>query len=127
MILLDTSFLFALFQKTDSNHAAAVKLATAINNDHPVMPVEVFQELITVITNKVYSQAAIKVGEILLASDSPIGIIHSKPPRFQTVWLNFKELQLHTFSYVDCLLYTLAHELECTVCTFDKTLAQQLG
>ena len=122
MVILDTSFLFAYFNKKDTNHKKAVLLASELDNYTALLPVEVFEELMTVITYKISSKEAAKVGELLLGHDSPVKLMHSDKKTFDLSWKFFQSLEPHKFSFIDCILITLAKEFQCQIFTFDKKM-----
>jgi predicted nucleic acid-binding protein len=122
MILLDTSFLYAYFQERDVHHREALKWAAQLDEERGFVPVEVFQELVTVITYKVSSKEAIRVGQLLSAKNSPIQLVASDEELFRKVWLKFSSLHPHALSFVDCLLITLAENFSCPIFTFDKKI-----
>lgn len=122
MVILDTSFLFAYFNKKDTNHKKAVLLASELNNYTAFLPVEVFEELMTVITYKISSKEAVKVGQLLLDYDSPVKFMHSDEKTFKLSWKLFQDMGTHKFSFIDCILITLAKEFQCQIFTFDKKM-----
>ena len=123
MILLDTSFLYAYFEKKDANHKKALDLASQLDNYSTViLPAEVFEELITIITYKASSKKATEIGEMLLDPEGPVKIMQTDPKIFEKTWEKFKKLNPHKFSFIDCLLVTLAEVFKCQVFTFDKEI-----
>ncbi len=75
MVILDTSFLFAYFYPQDNLHKKALEKEFFFDDEHCIIPLEVFQELITVITYKLSYRDAMKFGDALLAPESAIEII----------------------------------------------------
>lgn len=127
MILLDTSFLYAYFQREDVHHKEAIKLAQHLNEDQVAVPVEILEELLGVITRKISSEEAIKAGSTLIHPDSPIQILYSNEEQFKKTWATFRTRSPHRFSFPDCVLLTLANHFGWPVFTFDKTLKEQIG
>ncbi len=122
MILLDTSFLYAYFQEKDVHHKEALKLAKQLDGNQAGVPLEVIEELLTVITRKVSSEEAVRVGKTLITQDSPIQIIYPSEIIFKNTWKLFGELSPHHFSITDCVLMTLAQHFECSIFTFDLAI-----
>ncbi|MDP2691605.1 MAG: PIN domain-containing protein [bacterium] len=126
MILLDTSFLYAFFQKNDVHHKKAVELAGQKELNAPIIPIEVFEELMTVITSRKSSQEAIKTGNFLFSEESPVEVKEEHTP-FEKVWQEFQQLSPHDLSYTDCVLITEAKRFGCDVLTFDKNILRTLN
>lgn len=129
MILLDTSFLVGYFQKGDVHHQKAIALRNTLRSDQDDLqiPLAIFEELMTVITNKVGSEEAVLLGKYLLSEQSPLSIIPFSEQHFSKTWQTFQKLSPHTFSFVDCLLITLSKQYQCPVLTFDKALTSVLS
>ena len=108
MIILDTSFLFAYYREQDVHHKTAVDLAKEIGGETVIVPVEVFEELITVVTRKFSSKAGIEVGKKLLSNEFPVEMLRTADNVFQNAWANFQALDPHSFSFVDCILIALS-------------------
>jgi predicted nucleic acid-binding protein len=125
--LLDTSFIYAYFQHSDIHHKEAVQKAKDPNFGKPVIPYAILQELINIINRKQDSKETIRVIDNILANEELIIFIEPQTQHFQRTWQTFQKLSPHHLSYVDCLLITLAEELECTVLTFDKNLQKVLN
>ena len=126
MILLDTSFLYAYFQRKDVHHKEALKLAGQLDGEQAGVPLEVLEELLTVITRKVSSEEAVRVGKTLITQDNPLQIIYPNEAIFYKTWELFRALSPHHFSMADCVLMTLADHFECEVFTFDRALEEEL-
>lgn len=124
MILLDTSFLYAFFQENDNHHKEAIKIAKEIADKNPIfIPIEVLEELMTVVTRKDSSKRAIQIAEIILAPNNAIGILNTHELVFDNAYEIFKKLSPHNFSFVDCILISLIqqnHDSE--IISFDKSL-----
>ncbi len=127
MILLDTSFLYAYFQREDVHHKEALKLAKQADENQVGMPLEILEELLTVITRKISSEEAIKVGSTLIHSDSPIQVLYPNEEQFKRAWTTFRARSPHRFSFPDCVLLTLANHFAWPVFTFDKILKEQIS
>lgn len=127
MILLDTSFLFGYYHEQDVHHVKAKEIAKTVGNNDLSIPQAVFEELMTVTTNKIGSHQAVALGNLLLSPDYPIEIIPPSEGLFHASWQTFQKLSPHDFSFIDCLLITLSKQYQCPVLTFDKALSSALS
>ena len=125
MVICDTSFLYAFFNKYDFHHKEALEFAKQYSDENLFAPVEVIQELLTTLTRKSLSEHAITVVESIFDSEA-ITIINSNELAFDKSWNTFKKLSPHKFSFVDCLLISLAKDSEGTILTFDKELLKAI-
>jgi len=126
LVILDTSFLFALFVKEDDFHEKA--LALAKQQDSPLLACSflVFQELMTLLMSKVGASAATKIGQDILDPSSPIQFLKIDEEFFDESWAIFSKLGPHRFSFVDVSLMVLSKEFEAKVLTFDRRLEEKL-
>lgn len=126
MIVLDTSFLYAFFQKEDKHHKKAGEIAKIIADEELIfIPIEVVEELVTVVTYRKSSEVAIKIANILLDPKSAIGIVNTHEIVFDEAWTTFQKLNPHKFSFVDCVLISMTKNSDDTkLITFDKALAE---
>lgn len=126
MVVLDTSFLYAIFQEEDKHHKKAKEIAKILANEEIIfIPIEVVQELVTVITYRKSSEVAIKIANIILDPKSAIGIVNSHEVVFDDAWKIFKEESPHKFSFVDCVLISMTKNSDdAKLITFDKALAE---
>lgn len=124
MIFLDTSFLFGYLVKDDPHHMAAVNLSSEIEDAAFITP-DILKELVTVATYRISSDAAIKLFNAILDSES-IKVIGEIENHINLTMEIFSSLGNHKLSYVDCSLIALAQMLECRVLTFDKELEKAL-
>lgn len=120
MVLLDTSFLYAYFNSDDPHHVEALGFVDFLDTQIAVIPIEVVQELMTVISYKLDSAKALEVVQLLFDKNFPIQILYSDENTFKNTWKTFKVLAKSKLSYVDCLLLNLAKELGLKIMTFDK-------
>lgn len=125
MVVLDTSILFALFHRKDVHHKRAVELLGELK-EIPFMPRMVFDELMTLLTYKVSSTAAISLGTKLMAKDSPVHWIEPDAQLNGLLWKSFCQEDPHQLSMTDSLLLTLNHHFGCRVLSFDKELNERL-
>lgn len=126
MVILDTSFLFALFVKEDDFHKKALVLAQQQEAQLLACSFLVFQELMTLLMSKVGSVAANKIGQDLLDPSSPIQFLKIDEEFFADSWSLFRQLGQHRFSFVDISLLVLAKNIEAEVLTFDRDLEEKL-
>lgn len=124
MIFLDTSFLFGYLVKDDPHHMVAVNLSSEIEDAAFITP-DILKELVTVATYRISSDAAIKLFNAILDSES-IKVIGEIENHINLTMEIFSSLGNHKLSYVDCSLIAVAQMLECRVLTFDKELEKAL-
>lgn len=127
MVILDTSFLFALFVEQDSAHLKAVHFAKSLAQENAFCSFLVFQELMTLMMSKLGSEAASKIGADILAQDSGIQILKIDQDYFEETVKLFEKLSPHKLSFVDVSLLVLAKKLEAKVLTFDQGLERALS
>ncbi len=126
MTLLDSSFLYAYYRNHDVHHGMAVEQAFQYQNESAHIPLEIFEELITLIGRKQGSDEAVKIGKLLLSEKSAVHILSMIPSQFLKTWQLFQTLSPYSLSYVDCLLITLAREYQCSILTFDKAILEYM-
>lgn len=124
MMIFDTSFLYAYFEDTDVHHKKAKTLMKELYGKTPLLPIEVFEELMTVTSRKLSSEDAAIWGRVILSPDSPIELLKKADNIFQNAWAIFQRLSPHEFSFTDCTLIALSRELSCPILTFDKNLKE---
>lgn len=122
MVILDTSFLFALFVEQDTAHQKALHLAKSLNQESAFCSFLVFQELMTLMMSKLSAVSASKIGADILAQDSGIQILKIDQEYFEETVDLFESLAPHKLSFVDVSLLILAKNLEAKVLTFDQGL-----
>lgn len=127
MVILDTSFLFALFIKEDEFHEKASVLARQQEGQLLACSFLVFQELMTLLMSKIGSAAAIKIGKDLLDSSSSVQFLRMDEESFEDTWSLFETIGTHKLSFVDVSLITLAKNLDAKVLTFDQGLEKALA
>lgn len=127
MVILDTSYLYALLREEDDHHQKALQLSKKLNDELVYITFLIFQEFLTLLTGRASSQEAIKVADFLLSEKSPIQLLKIDKEYFEDTLALFKKLSPHRFSFVDVSLIILAGELEAEVITFDKRLEERLG
>lgn len=125
MVITDTSFLYAFFNKADFHHKDALSLNKKFEDEVLFAPIEVIEELLTSITRKVSSDSAVRVVKDIFDNEA-VTILSSNDFVFDKGWETFKKLSPHKFSFVDCMLISIAKESEATVLTFDKEIQKAL-
>jgi predicted nucleic acid-binding protein len=117
MIILDTSFLIAFYNKRDSRHEKALKIFDEITNDKLVISDYIFDEIVTFLRAKV-PWIAIEVGENILEN---LDIIRVNDEDFRTAWELFNKF--NKLSFTDCTTLSLSKRLKIRrVVTFDQSL-----
>lgn len=127
MLILDTSFLFALFVAQDDFHEQALLLAKESEGQLLSCSFLVFQEFMTLLMSKVGSTFAVKINNDLLGPDSPLQLLKMDEEFFEESNALFRTLSPHKLSFVDVSLIVLSRNLEAKVLTFDKGLEQALS
>ena len=122
MVILDTSYLFSLFQEEDDFHQKALGLSEKLDDEVSYITFLVFQELLTLITSRFSSAEAIRVADILNSERSPVQFLKLDEEYFDDTLALFKKLSPHRFSFVDVSLMVLAKNMEARVLTFDERL-----
>ena len=117
MIILDTSFLIAFYNKRDSRHEEALKTFDEITNDKLVISDYIFDEVVTFLRAKV-PWIAIEVGENILEN---LHIIRVDDEDFRTAWGLFNKF--NKLSFTDCTTLSLSKRLKIKrLVTFDQAL-----
>ena len=100
-----SSGLISLLIQTDSNHAAAVKMAQAIDNKSVdiILPAEVLAETLSVLGKKLGNAVAITTGHTILAHSF---FIPYTEPKFINHTLDRLVRQKSSTSFIDCLVMT---------------------
>ncbi|AWR94072.1 type II toxin-antitoxin system VapC family toxin [Acidianus brierleyi] len=117
MIILDTSFLIAFYNKRDSRHEEALKIFDD-TNDKLVISDYIFDEIVTFLRAKV-PWTAIEVGENILEN---LDIIRVNDEDFRTAWELFNKF--NKLSFTDCTTLSLSKRLKIKrLVTFDQALS----
>lgn len=124
MIFLDTAFLYAYLVKEDVHHKEALKIAKRLEGEIFVT-LDVIKELVTVVTYKISSEAAIQFFNFAKSNEF-FRIIGGVEGLFGETMEVFERLERHKLSYVDCSLVAIAHMFDCEIVTFDKELQKVL-
>jgi len=127
MLLLDTSFIVALFIEKDNLHKKALSLLPKIEEENCFITEDIVKELITVLNYKHSTNETIDIMDKLKKEDSFIQILPEILGIFEQTFDVFKKLPSHKFSYADCLLISLSEFYNAKILTFDKKLNKILG
>jgi len=125
MVILDTSFLFALFQEQDEFHEEAKQVSLSFDGELVYFSFLVFQELMTLTMSRYSSEEATTISRTLLGEKFPAKIIKLDTDYFELTNDLFKKLGKHRFSFVDVSLLVLARELDARIITFDERLQKE--
>jgi len=119
MIILDTSFLIAFYNKRDSRHREALKIFDEIANDKLVISDYIFDEVVTFLRAKV-PWIAQEVGKNILEN---LDVIRVNDEDFITAWELFNKFD--ELSFTDCTTLSLSKRLKIRrVVTFDQSLTR---
>jgi len=122
MIILDTSFLIAFYNKRDSRHREALKIFDKIANDKLVISDYIFDEVVTFLRAKV-PWIAQEVDENILEN---LNVIRVNDEDFRTAWELFNKFD--ELSFADCTTLSLSKRLKIRrVVTFDQSLLRAFG
>ncbi len=118
MIVLDTSFLVALFNDEDSFHSKALSDFVEVENEIQLISDYIALETATVLRNKKGLSAAVSFLNGIQATKK-IEIHHFDTSEFQLISKIFKE-QVEQISFIDASVIYLAKQTNSTVATYDK-------
>ncbi|MEK6887013.1 MAG: PIN domain-containing protein [Nanoarchaeota archaeon] len=110
-ILLDTSFIFAFFNKKDEHHESAEKIMQALRNGlfgKLFISDYVFDEFVTLAGAHLRFDLAEEWGQALLDSQK-IEFLTTDNDEFKTAWELFK--QFKELSFTDCTLLSISKHL----------------
>ena len=118
-IFVDTSAWYAIVDKDDSDHAAAVTFLSS--NIIPLITTDaVFSETITLIRYRIGHDAARIFGQKLKES-SFVRLVAVTPTDEERAWDIFTKYRDQDFSFADCMSFAVMQRLKVgTVFTFDR-------
>lgn len=122
-VVVDSNYLIALVNPDDSLHRQAVTLSEKLQrfSSQAVISNYIFMETVTVLSQRVSRQEAVKAGAMLLA-DSTVRIIQISHKLHNDSWEIFQSIDKKNVSFVDCsTLAVLRHTGIETLLTFDTT------
>ena len=122
-IFVDTSAWYALLDKSDANHRAAVKF-----KDSLVHPLEtsnyIADEVITLVRNRLGYKVAVEIGQKLW-DESIANLIRVTEQDEKKAWEIFVKYHDKTFSFTDCISFALMERVGVTeVFAFDEHFTQ---
>jgi len=104
-ILVDTSAYFALVDRTDQHHAAAVGFVEA--NDRPLVTTDlIIVETLNLVQARLGSSPAITLGKRLLGP--PSTVLKVTDPDWAQAWRLFQRYRDKEFSFTDCTTFALS-------------------
>ena len=125
-IFVDTSAWYALLDKSDANHHAAVNFKDSL--DHPMVTSNyIADEVITLARNRLGHKVAVEIGQKLW-NESIANLIHVTPNDEKKAWAIFVKYSDKTFSFTDCTSFALMERVGITeVFAFDDHFMQYMN
>jgi hypothetical protein len=122
-IFTDTSAWYAYIDKSDTEHAAAVKLVK--NLDRPLITSNyIFDEVLTLVKLRMGHHVAINLGQKLLNQDIAGLVRLTKADEFRA-WQIFVQYEDKGFSFTDCSSFAIMERLKInTAFVFDDHFIQ---
>ena len=122
-IFVDTSAWYALLDKNDANHYAAVKFYDSLV--HPLVTSNyIADEVITLARIRLGYKVAVEVGQKLW-DESIANLIRVMPEDEKKAWEIFVKYRDKTFSFTDCSSFALMERIGITeVFAFDEHFMQ---
>lgn len=117
-LLVDSSFLYALYDQSDNNHAAAQRFA-ATNRDPYIIADVVLTEVTYLLKRSGGSSFVIRfLNTLVNARIAPQPIILADMKRASEIMAAYLDVQI---DFVDCCIMALSERLSiCRICTFDR-------
>jgi len=122
-IFVDTGAWYALLDKSDANHNAAVKLKDSLV--HPLVTSNyIVDEVITLSRNRLGYEVAVEIGQKLW-DESIANLIRVIPQDEKKAWEIFVTYHDKTFSFTDCTSFALMERIGITEAfAFDEHFTQ---
>jgi hypothetical protein len=122
-VFVDTSAWYALLDKSDANHQAAVKLKDSLV--HPMVTSNyIADETITLARTHLGYGVAVEIGQ-KLCDESIANLIHITPEDEKRAWEIFVSYHDKSFSFTDCTSFALMERLGITEAfAFDEHFKQ---
>jgi predicted nucleic acid-binding protein len=120
--IADTSFLYALFSKSDVFHGKARKAAAAA--DSILVPSEIYSETVSLIRHRVGFAAARSAGAWMRAQKR-LQVAPSSRSLLDTVWEIFRAAR-GRLSYADAVVLAWCRERRATPLAFDRAILRHL-
>jgi len=130
MIVLDTSFIVAFYNRTDVHHDSAKQIMERLLSDEwgtPLLPEYVFLELTTVIAARRDLKTAVEAGQRLLDSQD-VRFMPCSELFFDAFEIFSKQSAKTSLSFVDSALIAAArrYKADC-IATFDRDFTKIRG
>lgn len=122
-VFVDSNYFIAFFNPADALHSRALVSAKKLYAEDVNFVISnfIFLEVVTVLSQRVGKQSALRVGSHLL-DDPKLSIIHIDPSLQQTAWQIFQTVPAKDIGFVDCsILAVMRAEAIHLLLTFDKT------
>ncbi|MBN1455883.1 MAG: PIN domain-containing protein [Methanomicrobia archaeon] len=122
-LFVDTSAWYALLDKSDANHHAAVTLQDSLV--HPMITSNyIVDEVITLVRSHLGYEVAVEIGHKLW-DESIANLIHITPQDENRAWEIFVSYHDKSFSFTDCTSFALMERLGVTEAfAFDEHFKQ---
>jgi len=117
----DTSFLYALFSRSDVSHKKARAAVTATTE--VLVPTEIYAETVSLIHHRVGLQAALAAGQWMRAQER-FRVRPAKPAVLDRAWGLFR-LARGQLSYPDAVVLAWCRERRAILLAFDRTLVRR--
>lgn len=122
-VFLDSNFLIAVFNTSDSNHKKAQQLSISMTKLDTKLYISnyILLEVLTVLSQRVNREIAVEVGERLLNSEN-VELTHINEELNNRSLEIFKEIQTKNMSVVDCSILAVLNYVGIKqLLTFDIT------
>jgi predicted nucleic acid-binding protein len=122
-IFVDTGAWYALLDKNDANHHAAVRFKDSLV--HPLVTSNyIADEVITLVRIRLGYKVAVEIGQKLW-DESIANLSHVTPEDEKNAWEIFVKYHDKTFSFTDCTSFALVERIGITeVFAFDEHFKQ---
>ena len=108
-LFVDTSAWYALLDKSDANHHAAIKFKDSLI--HPLVTSNyIADEVITLARNRLGYKVAVEIGEKLW-NESIANLIRVTPEDEKKAWEFFVTYHDKTFSFTDCTSFAIMERI----------------
>lgn len=118
-VLIDTSFVLALFHVRDTNHAKAKASIESMKRQDRFLPAPVTVELFFMVRNRInYDRAITALESLRTFAFDTIAITEADMIRITQIMRQYRDAE---FDFTDCALMALAERINITqVYTFDR-------
>ncbi|HLA49387.1 MAG TPA: PIN domain-containing protein [Candidatus Saccharimonadales bacterium] len=110
-VFVDSNFLIALYNRSDSLHGRAAKIANQLDRDRSQLYISnyVLLEVLTVLSQRVGRATAISAGQSIL-SEPQIAKIHIDEGLNTLSWRTFRNIKAKNVGFVDCSILAVMGE-----------------